>query len=62
MMLIKIRRAAFMEKAEMNSAAVAKDKGRKNALKIANNFISPAPILNFKKSGEITRVRIAFSG
>ena len=51
-----------MEKAEMNSAAVAKDKGRKNALKIANNFISPAPILNLKKSGEITRVRIAFSG
>jgi hypothetical protein len=61
-MLIRIRRAAIMEKIEMNSAAVAKDRGRKNALKIANNFISPAPILNFKKSGEITRVRIAFSG
>ena len=57
-----IRRAAIIEKTALNSTAVAKDKGRKNALNIANNFISPAPILNFNKSGENTRVKIAFSG
>jgi len=36
-----------------------KEKGRKNALKVANSFISPAPILNFKASGEQRRARRA---
>jgi hypothetical protein len=60
--VITIRSAAIVEKTALNSTAIAKDRGRKNALKIANNFISPAPILNFNKSGESARVEIAFSG
>jgi hypothetical protein len=33
------------------------DKGRKNALKVAKSFTSPAPILNFKASGEQRRTK-----
>jgi len=53
------RRAAIAEKADINATAISKEKGRKNVLRAANNFISPAPILNFKKSGEERRARRA---
>jgi hypothetical protein len=62
MIVTTTRRAAIAEKADKNSTAVLNDKGRKNALKVANSFISPAPILNFKASGVQISARKALRG
>jgi hypothetical protein len=54
-----MRRAAIIEKTDMNSNIESNVKGRKNSFNAANSFISPAPILNFKASGEKRRARKA---